>query len=290
MAGVEPINPYAREFLHGLRDVGLVDGRDIVIERRSGEGQPERLARVMQEIVASNVDVIVTTGPGVRAAMNATDRIAIVALIDAAVESGVVSSLAHPGGNVTGFGLSTPGAVGKLLQLLKEAAPSITRLAVIAPTQPPGPRAPWRVEIDSAARSMNIDVLWQAVDVPQEYEPAFTTIRRRRANALFLPSTPLNFYHLRRIADLARMQRLPSVHADREYAKVGGLLSYGDDEVDTFRHAAGHVKKIIEGAKPGDLPFEQPTKAELTINLKTAKALGLSIPQSLLVRADQVIQ
>jgi putative ABC transport system substrate-binding protein len=177
-----------------------MEGRNIVIERRSAEGQTERLPGVMQELVASSVD------------------------------------------------------------------------------------------IDVAASSLKLDVLWPVVDVPEEYGAAFATIRRERANALFIPSTPLNFYHLRRIAEFARTQRLPSIHADLEYVKVGGLLAYGDDEASAYRHAATYVKRIIEGAKPGDLPFEQPSKAELVVNLNTAKALGLRMPQSLLLRANQVVE
>jgi putative ABC transport system substrate-binding protein len=290
MAGAEPVNRYAREFVHALREIGLVDGHNIIVERRSAEGHLERLAPLMQEVVASNVDVIVTLGPGARAALSATDRIAIVAMVDGALDSGLVSSLARPGRNLTGVGVNSTGYVGKRLQLLREAAPTISRVAVIAPAELPGPRALWRAEVDSAARSMQLEVLSQAVDLPQHYEPAFDRISRERANALLVMNTPLNFYHLRRVADFAVKQRLPSICSLREYAEAGGLLSYGDDIADSYRHIAAHVKKILEGAKPGDVPFEQPTRFELVINSKTAKLLGLAIPQTLLARADEVIQ
>ena len=290
MAGADPVNRYARELVHALRDVGLVDGRNVVIERWSAEGRLERLLPLMKEVVASNVDVIMTLGPGVQAAQSATDRIPIVGLVDGALDSGLVSSLARPGRNLTGVGVNSQGYVGKRLQLLKEAAPMISRVAVIAPTESAGPRAPWRVEVDSTASSMQLEVLWQAVDLPEHYEPAFAKITRERANALLVMNTPLNFYHLRRLADFAVKQRLPSISPLREFAESGGLLSYGDDSSDSYHRAAAQVKKILEGAKPGDLPFEQPTKFELVVNSKTASALGLTIPQSLLQRADEVIQ
>jgi putative tryptophan/tyrosine transport system substrate-binding protein len=290
MAGAEPVHPYVREFIHALRDIGLVDGQNVIIDRRSAEGVPGRLLPLMQEVVASNVDVIVAVGPGVAAAMRATDRIPIVGLADDVLADGVVSSLAHPGSNFTGFGLNFSGFEGKMLQLLKEAAPRTSRIAVIAPAQQPGSRARWRVELDMAARSIQLDLLWQAVDRPEQYESAFSAIVREGANALFVPSTNLNFYHLRRMADFAAKQKLPSIYTQREFAEAGGLLSYGTSAADSYRHLAAYVKKILNGARPGDLPFEQPTKFELVLNLKTAKALGLAIPRTLLARADEVIQ
>jgi putative ABC transport system substrate-binding protein len=244
----------------------------------------------MQELVALGVDVIVTGGPGVRAAQSATDRIPIVALVDDALDAGLIESLSRPGRNVTGFGGDFPGLIGKQLQLLKEAVPTISRVAVIATAQRPGRRAAWRVEMDSAARSMQLDVRWPAVNAPEEFEPAFATIAREGADAVFAANTDVNFVHLRRIADLASVRRLPSFCSVREFAEAGGLLSYGWGIHDDYRYAAVYVKKILDGAKPADLPFEQPTKLDLVINLKTAKVLGLALPQSLLLRANEVIQ
>lgn len=291
MVGADPVNPLAREFVHALRDLGLVDGRNIIIERRSAEGRPERLAPLMQAVVASNVDVIVTAGTGVYAAKSATNRIPIVALLTGARSDGLVSSLARPGGNLTGVGqLDERGLPGKWLQLLKEVAPRTSRVAVIAPTPPLGPLASWRDEIDAAARSMQLAVMWPAVDTADQYDPAFATILRERANALVVPDTNLNSYHYRRVADFALRQRLPSFSEGLTFAESGGLLSYGVDHAANYRRMAAQVKKILDGAKPGDLPFEQSPKTELVINLKTAKALGLAIPQTLLARADKVIE
>jgi putative ABC transport system substrate-binding protein len=292
MVGADPVNPSARALVHALRDLGLVDGRNIVIERRSAEGRPERLAPLMQELVAGNVDVIVTSGTGVSAATGATKRIPIVAVLYSARSDGLVSSLARPGGNLTGVGrLDERGLTGKWLQLLKEAAPRTSRVAVIANTPPPGPtRASWRDDIDATARSMQLALMWPAVDTADQYDPAFATILRERANALILLGTNLNNYHARRVADWAVKHKLPSFSDSLDFAESGGLLSYGGDYAADYRRIAAQVKKILDGAKPGDLPFEQSAKTELVINLKTANALGLAIPQALLARADKVIR
>jgi putative ABC transport system substrate-binding protein len=272
-----------------LRDIGLIEGRDIIIERRSTDGEAKHLAAVMQELVSLNVDVIVTGGPAAGAAQRATDRIPIVALVDDALETGLIDSLGRPRRNVTGFGGNFPGLHGKELQLLKEAVPTVSRVAMIAKARRPGPPAAWRVEFDTAASQLRLDLLWLAVDTPEQFEPAFETIARERAHAVFVTNMDVNFGHLGRIADLAAMHRLPSFCAAREFAEAGGLISYGYGIRDDYRHAAAYVKKIIDGAKPADLPWEQPTKLELVINLKTAKALGLVIPQTVLRRADEVI-
>ena len=289
LAGAEPAFPMARAFVHALRDVGLVEGQTVIIERRSTEGHLDRMDRLMQELIALDVDVIVTIGPGVRAAQRATDRIPIVGLVDGALDAGLVDSLARPGRNLTGFGDNSPGAA-KQLQLLKEAAPTISRVAIIASSSPPGQRVAWRDEIDAAARSMQLDLRWIAVDTPEGFEPAFATIVRERANALFVMNSAVNFRELRRIADFAIKRRLPSVCAWREFADAGGLLSYGSDNTDTWLQAAAYVKKILDGAKPGDLPFVQPTTFDLVINQRTARTLGLTIPPSRLARTPDVIQ
>jgi len=289
LAGAEPAFPMAREFVHAMRDVGLVESQTVIIERRSAEGRLDRMDALMQELIALDVDVIVTIGPGVRAAQRATDRIPIVGLVDGALDGGLIDSLARPGRNVTGFGDNSPGA-SKQLQLLKEVAPKISRVAIIASSLPPGRRAAWRDEIGAAARTMQLDLRWMAVDTPEGFEPAFATIVRERVNALFVMNSAVNYRELRRIAGFAIKRRLPSVCAWREFADAGGLLSYGSGYNEAWRHAAAYVKKILDGAKPSDLPFVQPTKFELVINPRTAGTLGLTIPQSIRARTDDVIQ
>jgi putative ABC transport system substrate-binding protein len=285
MSGPDPMSPFARAFVHALRELGLVEGRNIVIERRSAEGRPQRLDALMQELVRLGVDVIVTTGsPAVRAAQRATDRIAIVCVVSNVVDLGVIDSLARPGRNVTGIG--DMAIERKELQLLKEAAPTISRVAVIAYRPFPGPRAAWRVDLDAAAGVMRLDILWVGVDAPDDLDPAFDTIVKERADAVQALGTHVNFAYQQRIAAFALKQSLPSAG----FAEAGMLLSYGADVSDGLRRAAVYVKKILDGAKPADLPFEQPTKYSLVINMKTAKALDLTIPPSLLLRADEVIQ
>ena len=279
---------YFRQFVDAMREQGLVDGRNIIIERRSGERQPE-LAAVMEELVARDVDVIVTFGPAVPVAQRATDRIPIVALVDEALDAGLIASLARPGSNMTGFGGNFPGLLGKDLQLLKEAIPRISRVAVVATT---GFRdsSRRRGELDAAGSSMKLDLRWVTVDTPAEFESAFATMVRERADAVFVTGTALNYAHLRRIADLAMTHRMPSFFEQREFAEYGGLLTYGWSAVEVHRQAAAYVRKILDGAKPADLPWGQPTNLELVINLRTAKVLGLTIPKELLLRADEVIQ
>ena len=272
---------YFRQFVDALRDQGLVDGRNIIIERRSGKDQPE-LAAVMKELVALDVDVIVTFGPAVRVALRATDRIPIVAFGDNILDADVIASLARPGGNMTGFGGNFPGLPGKELQILKEAIPTISRVAVFGPAG--------RRELDAAGSSMKLDMRWLTVDAPAEFESAFATMVRERADAVFVTNTAFNYLHLRRIADLALMHRMPSFFQAREFVEFGGLLSYGLSAAESNRNLAAYVRKILDGAKPADLPWSQPTKLELVINLKTAKALGLTIPKELLLRADEVIE
>jgi putative ABC transport system substrate-binding protein len=288
MAGADPANIRARAFVHRLRDLGLVEGRNIIIERRSAEARgPERMAALMQEVVGLGVAVIVTTGgPGSRAAQNATDRIPIVGVVDYALETGLVASLARPGRNFTGIGENSAAIDGKRLQILKQAAPAISRVAVITYHPLPGPQPKWRIDIETAARSMGLNVLWLGVNVPEEFEATFATIVRERADALYVFSTHVNYAHQPRIADFALKHRLPSMG----FPEAGMLLSYEADFNEMMRRAADYVKRILEGAKPADLPFEQPTKYALVINLKTAKAIGLTIPQSLLARADELIQ
>jgi putative ABC transport system substrate-binding protein len=290
-ADVAGTDLYFRQFVDALREQGIVDGRNIIIERRSAEHRPE-LAAVMKELVARDVDVIVTFGPGASVAQRATDRIPIVALVDDALEAGLIASLARPGGNMTGFGSNFPGLLGKDLQVLKEAIPTISRVGVVSTTTVlrDSGRYAIRPELDAAGSSMKLDMRWVAVDAPAEFELAFATMVREQADAVFVTGVAFNYAHLRRIADLAMAHRMPSFFEAREFVEFGGLLSYGWSAAEIARNGAAYVRKILDGAKPGDLPWSQPTKLELVINLRTAKALGLTIPKEVLLRADEVIQ
>jgi putative ABC transport system substrate-binding protein len=285
--GADPSDPFVRAFVHGLRDLGLVDGRNIIIERRSTEGRVDRVPALMQEMLKLKVDVIVTVGgPAVWAAHRATNRTPIVGLVDDILDMGVIDSLARPGHNLTGIGENDPLLHGKRLQMLKEVAPSISRVAVICYRQGPNDRGHWRRQLDAAARALLLDVLWLNVDVPKEFEAAFALIVSQRADAIYVTTTHVNFANAKLIAEFALRHRLPSFGFPEE----GMVLGYWSDYDVVSRQAAGYVKKILDGAKPGDLPFEQPAKFELVINLKTARALGLTVPQPLRLRADEVIE
>jgi putative ABC transport system substrate-binding protein len=291
MNGPAPINPNAQAFVHGLRELGWIEGRNIVIERRSAEGRPERLPRLMREAVDRKADVIVTYGTAMAlAARQATDTIPVVALGPDLVALGLATSLARPGGNVTGLSLvAGPAMNGKRLELLKQLVPKAIRVAFFRDPPTPG-RPVWSAETEAAARALGLSLQMAAVGSPEDFDTVFAAIARDRPDAIFCADTPLNLGNRQRIIDFAARERLPTVYALRAYAEAGGLLSYGADLADLSRRAATYVDKILKGAKPGELPVEQPTKFELVINLKTAKALGLTIPQSLLRRADEVIE
>jgi ABC-type uncharacterized transport system substrate-binding protein len=282
----------ARAFVDGLRDLGWVEGRNIVIERRSAEGRYERFPSLMQELLALHVDVIVTNGPAFRAATQATDTLPLVAVsIDDLDEGRGAASLARPGRNITGLtGEVDWGAGnGKRLQLLTEAAPKASRVAFLGQSSRRQDRS-WRPATEAAAKALGLTLFLVGADTPEQLETALAAIAKDRADALFVDKTAVNYVHARTINEFAVRRRLPSVYAVREGPEAGGLMSYGSNLADLFRRAATFVDKILKGAKPGDLPIERPTKFELVINLKTAKALGLTIPQSLLLRADEVIQ
>ena len=291
MAGLNPPHPHFKAFFHSLRDLGYVEGRNLILERRSLEGKLERLSDVVAEVVGLKVDVIVSSnGLLTRAAKDATTSIPIVMAGNATpVEAGLVSSLARPGGNVTGLAEDAgPEREGKRVALLKEAAPRISRVAWF------GSKVAWdgdasRKHVQAAAQSLGV-TLFHAESQPPDLTPAFAAVTRERADAIFAASTPSNFVYRRTIAEFAAKNRLPASYAFRETVDEGGLMSYGSSGADLWRRAAGYVDKILKGARPADLPVEQPTKFELVINLKTARALGLTIPPSLLARADEVIQ
>jgi len=289
-------SPHLREaFLQGLRDLGYVEGRNVVIEYRSAEGKPERFPALAAELVALKVDVIVTGGgtPTALAAKQATRTIPIVfASAGDPVADGLITSLARPGGNITGSSNLTPELVGKCLEQLKQAVPGVSRVAFLWHPGASGERTDKDLlkEAEVAGRALGVRLQFVEARGPADFDKAFSDMTRARAGALTVLGSAMFYSERRRLVDLAAKNRLPAVYSSREYVDAGGLMSYGSDLADMFRRAATYVDKILKGAKPGDLPVEQPTKFELIINLKTAKALGLTIPQTILLQADQVIK
>jgi putative tryptophan/tyrosine transport system substrate-binding protein len=279
------LSPHLHEaFRQGLRDLGYVEGRNVVMEYRDAAS----------ELVALKVDVIVAGGtPLALAAKQATKTIPIVFATAAdPVGSGLVTSLARPGGNLTGLSILAPELVGKRLEQLKQAVPGVTRVAVL--WQPGGhdERTDKDIlkEAEVSARALGVRLQFVEARGPADFDRAFSDMTRARMGALTVLTSVMFLNERRRLADLAAKTRLPAVYSAREFVDDGGLMAYGPDRADLYRRAATYVDKILKGAKPGDLPVEQPTKFELVINLKTAKALGLTIPPSLLARADEVIQ
>jgi putative tryptophan/tyrosine transport system substrate-binding protein len=274
----------------GLQELGYVEGRSISFEARWAEGRVDRLSSLVVELVQLQVNVIVTGGgEAARAAKHATPTIPIVMGSGAdPVQLGLVASLAQPGGNVTGVTSLSSELIAKRLQLLRELLPKVSRVAVLS-DETPNSRMSVR-NTEAGARMLNIEIYPVGGHDPTELDRAVSGARHARAGALMVIASPSMFIERRRIAELAVKYRLPTAVGGREYAEAGGLFSYAVSYPGLFRRAAVYVDKILKGAKPGDLPVEQPTKFELVINLKTAKALGLTIPQSLLLRADQVIE
>jgi ABC-type uncharacterized transport system substrate-binding protein len=279
-------------FRQGLRDLGWVEGQNIIIEYRYAEGRSERLPDLAAELVRLKVDTIVApTIQGATAAKNATGTIPIVMVaVGDPVGTGLIASLAHPGGNVTGLSFSVGvETYGKGLELLKETVPKVRRVAILWNPANLVNRLAIR-EVNVAARSLGVQLQLLEARGPSEFDGAFAVMAKKRPGALLVVSDTLFILHRTRLADLAARNRLPAAYGAREYVDAGGLMSYGPSIADLYRRAATYVDKILKGAKPADLPVEQPTKFELVINLKTAKALGLTIPQSVLGRADEVIQ
>jgi len=281
-------------FLQGMRDLGYVEGRNLVIEYRYAEGQLERFPALAAELVALKVEVLVAPPtPAAQAAKRATTTIPIVfAGAGDPVTSGLVTSLARPGGNITGLSGLSPELVGKCLEQLKQAVPGVSRVAVLWQPGGQGERAEKDMlkEAEVAARALGMRLQFVEARGTADFDRAFSDMTTARAGALtVLPSSMFNTER-RRLADLAAKSRLPAVYQLREYVDAGGLMAYGANLADLNRRAAAYVDKILKGAKPADLPVEQATKFELVINLKTAKALGITIPQSVLLRTDEVIQ
>jgi putative ABC transport system substrate-binding protein len=266
-----------------------VEGQNFILELRSVEGQMARASEVAAEVVRLNVDVIVTATPEItRQAQRATATVPIVMFSRAPVEEGLVVSLARPGGNITGLTNDTgPDLQGKLLELLREGVPKLRRVAYL------GPRAEWEgpggMSARGAAGALGLN-LFLAEPSPNDYTGAFDLIARERPDAIIISQDATHYPHRRLIAEFAAKKKLPTMGSYREFVEAGGLMSYGHDSRDIYRRIAIYVDKILNGAKPADLPVEQPTKFELVISLKTAATLGLTIPQSLRVRADEIIR
>jgi putative ABC transport system substrate-binding protein len=278
-------------FPRGMRELGYIEGKNLEIQWRYAEGKSERLPGLAAELVQLKVDVIVTVGtPDTSAAQKVTTTIPIVmANVADPVGSGFVASLARPGGNITGLANFFSEHTVKHLEMLLSMVPKLSRVAVMGTPANPA-HATVLKNVEAAAHRAGVKILPVEASTPQEIENAFSKLMREKAGAVIVASGALFTQQLRQIAELAAKHRLPSIMLLREYAEAGGLMSYGDNRADSFRRAATYVDKILKGAKPGDLPVEQPTKFELFINGKTAKALGLKIPQSLLIMADKVIE
>ncbi len=278
-------------FRQGLRELGYVEGKNIVIEYRYAEGKTERFPDLAAELVRLKVDVIVTSGAGsTRPAKEATVTIPIVmAQGPDPVGSGFVASLARPGGNITGLSAMAPEISGKRLELLKEIVPKLSRVAVLGTSTTPG-NAQLLREVELAAGAFKVQLQYLDVLDPRDIETAFREATKGRAGAVLTLSSSILFSHRTQIADLALKSRLPAVYSTSEYMEAGGLMSYGANFPDLARRAATYVDKILKGAKPADLPVEQPMKFELVINLKAAKQIGLTIPPNVLARADKVIR
>jgi putative tryptophan/tyrosine transport system substrate-binding protein len=276
-------------FVQRLRDLGWIEGRTVAIEYRWAEGRNERYAEIAAEFVRRKVDVIVAIGSAVVAAKEATSVIPIVFPVAAdPVGSGLVASLARPGGNVTGLSVQFTDLAGKQVELLREVVPGLRRLAIMVNVDDPGAVLDMR-EVQATARTLGLDVVKLEIRVAEDIAPAFEALKGR-ADALYVCGDALVNTNRIRINTLAVGARLPTMHSFREYVEAGGLMSYGPNFPDLFRRAAEFVDKILRGAKPADIPVEQPTKFDLVINLTTTKALGLTIPESFILRADAVIE
>jgi ABC-type uncharacterized transport system substrate-binding protein len=282
-------SPWTAAFVQRLREFGWIDGRTVAIEYRWAEGREERHGEIMAEFVRRKVDVILTAGAAAPAAKQATSVIPIVlAIVGDPVGTGLVASLARPGGNVTGLSYQSTDLAGKRLELLREVLPGLRGLAIMANAGYPSAVREMD-EVQATARTLGLDVSRLEVRRAEDIAPALESLKSR-ADALYVCTDGLLAAERVRINNVALAARLPTMLAIRDFVQSGGLMSYGPSYSDLFRRAGDYVDKILRGAKPGDLPVEQPTKFELTINLKTAKALGLAIPETFLLRADEVIE
>jgi putative ABC transport system substrate-binding protein len=286
-----PPPPVATAFFNALSELGWIEGKNVTIERRYAENRLERLPEVAAELVRLKVDVIAAGGTlAPLAAKRATSTIPIVmAAAGDPLGTGLVASLARPGGNVTGMSLMVPDLGGKRLELLKELLPHLARVVVLWNAANPYPAIVFK-EMQTTGRTLGIEVQSLEVRGPDDFDGTFEAAKKQRPDALITIEDPLTLSYQERIARFTAAEQLPSLHGAREFVAAGGLISYGANIPDLFRRAAGYVDRILKGAKPADLPVQQPTIFELVINLKTTKALGITVPASLLARADEVIE
>ena len=294
LGGRSPAEGAARNleaFHQGLRELGYIEGQNIMIEYRWPESQPERRSPLAAELVRLQPDVILANGDAsIRAVKEATTTIPLVMMHSAApVENGFVASLAQPGGNITGMSIQAADVGGKRLALLKDAVPQATRVAVLWNAADLGKELEWR-DTQEAAQRLGVTLSSVEVRGPDDFDAAFAALTRERPDALVVFSEPLTLAHQRRIVDFAATHRLPMVSEIKEFAVTGALMTYGASLPALFRRAAFYVDRLLRGTRPADLPVEQPTKFELVLNLTTAKALGITMPPSLLLLADEVIQ
>ena len=288
LAGPNPVNPVAKAFVRGLRDLGYIDGTNIIIEWRSAEGKLAHLETIVRQLI-DHVDVIVApVNPVTKAAKSVTTTVPIVMSGNAIpLEWGFVESLGRPGGNITGLTSDTSFEIhAKRLEMLKELVPELKRLAWLGPDIHPSTRG----FMTTTMRTLGLDLVMAEPSALNDYASAFAAITAGQAQAILLGGTAWNFANRHSIVEFAARSHLPTMYHTRQYVDIGGLISYGTDFKDICRRSAGYVDLILKGAKAGDLPIEQPTKFDLVINLKTAKALGLTVPPSLLARADEVIE
>jgi putative tryptophan/tyrosine transport system substrate-binding protein len=288
MAGPDPLIPVARAVVHGLRDLGWEEGRNAVIERRSAEGRQDRASAIFAELSSRSVDVVVIGGSSwlVEAARQAMPTTPIVTVFaDDPVESGLVASLARPGGTITGVtGSTAPEITGKRLQLLKELAPGISRVAFLGTTKA------WTLYRDSAGGAPEDEMLFIPLERPEQLDGALASVLREGADGLVVQAGATAYVHAQRIVDFAAANRLPAIYTFREPVGAGGLISYGVNVERAFGQLAGFADRILRGAHPAETPVEQPTRFEMVVNFKTAQALGLSLPASILLVADEVIE
>ncbi len=283
--------PRIEAFRYGLRDLGYVEGRNITMEYRFAEGQDDRLPALVAELIRLQVDIIVTDGEAaIRAAQHATTTIPIVMAVSGdPVGIGHVASLARPGGNITGLSFMQPEVSGKRLELLQEAVPKLSHVAVLWDPANPSSTLGFK-ETQTAAHALGLPLQSLEVRGPDEFDQAFAAMTSEHADALVVLSNPLFFEHRRQLAELAVKHRLPAIFLFREYVEAGGLMAYGANLNAMYRRAAYYVDRILKGTKPADLPVEQPMKLELVLNLKTAQALGITLPPSILFQADEVLK
>jgi putative ABC transport system substrate-binding protein len=287
----ESFAPRTKAFLDGLRELGYVEGKTIEIDWKWGQDRVETLSGLAAELARSNADVIVTGGTAAAQALKAaTSTIPIVmAIIGDPVAAGLVTNLARPAGNLTGFSIVAPELGGKRLEMLKEMVPGLSAVAVLLNNKNPQSQIEFK-EMASAAEALRLQLYPAEISAEVRLEDAFAGIDKAAVQALVVLTDPILFSQRKRAVDLANENRLPAMYFFQGFAEEGGLMSYGPSDADLFRRSAGYVDRILKGAKPGDLPIEQPTKFELFINLKAARMLGIAIPESFLLRADKVIE